>query len=308
MYGTGAGERVPRAALTLAVAAWAVACTEGGAPSSSPREPGATPVVLRLDPYFRELRTLAVEVGGDTLPFLFDTGGGVSLVTPSVAEALACSPHGRKAGFRMRGEPVEFRLCDDVTLRVAGLEVPHRTIAVWDLMAVLPEGFPPLGGLVSLQTFQDRALTVDLAAGELIVETAASLAARTSAMKELEARIATGIDGGSLTLFVAANTPQGKLWFLLDSGNIDRTLLAPHAAFEQLGLSRPDERSRGAGGRVELSGVPLPLVGLEPQRTPVAVQRLIYDGVLGAAFLRDRAITLDLFRGRAWASPRRGGA
>jgi hypothetical protein len=153
------------------------------------------PVALDLDTYVGRLRQLSVTTGEVSLPFLFDTGGGISIVTPSVAARIGCEPYGRGVGFRMSGEKIEYQYCDSVTLTIDGERFRHPRIAVFDVMGLLPEGLPELGGVVSLATFGDRALTVDLAGGLLIVETEATLEERASRGTPLIARFANGSDG-----------------------------------------------------------------------------------------------------------------
>ena len=81
-------------------------------------------------------------VGADTGRFLFDTGGGASLVTPQLARSLGCSPAGRSVGFRMSGRAGGVRL---LSRRHPGLRrpvIPHEPVGVFDLMALLPEACP----------------------------------------------------------------------------------------------------------------------------------------------------------------------
>ena len=71
--------------------------------SPAPREfaaesPGAQRVAL-VD-YLEVLQTVDVEIGGRRLPFLFDTAGGATLVTPALANDIGCEPFGRATGSR----------------------------------------------------------------------------------------------------------------------------------------------------------------------------------------------------------------
>ncbi|MEQ9166185.1 MAG: aspartyl protease family protein, partial [Fulvivirga sp.] len=43
---------------------------------------------IKLNNYFRELKTVEVTIDGETYDFLFDTGGGVTVVSPQVIEKL----------------------------------------------------------------------------------------------------------------------------------------------------------------------------------------------------------------------------
>ena len=61
------------------------------------------PIEVPLTAYIANLRTLAVTLGNDTVPFLLDTGGGFTVLTPEVARSAGCVPFGRVTGFRSSG-------------------------------------------------------------------------------------------------------------------------------------------------------------------------------------------------------------
>lgn len=277
----------------------ALLCLGCAPPPAATPTPGAgidAPVVLALDPYLGRLKTLSATVGGDTARFLFDTGGGATFVTPEVASRLGCTPAGRSVGFRMSGERVESAYCPSAVLDLPGLSLPHAPVGVFDLMALLPEEVPPLAGVVSLRSFADRTLTVDLGCGRLVVETGASAAARVRRMTPLEARFATGPDGGELLVFLALDAGPAPAWLLLDSSNLDAVRLAPHAAAL---LGAP----LAAGDTATL---PLPLAGMPGVPVPVRVAEMILDGALNAAWMEGAVLTLDLRGGRAWGRLRAG--
>ena len=76
--------------------------------------PPQAPISLTLRPYIGRLVTTTVTLGADTLRLLFDTGGGETVLTPSVAKRAACRPSPRTSGFRMNGERVVFEHSRDV--------------------------------------------------------------------------------------------------------------------------------------------------------------------------------------------------
>jgi len=248
-------------------------------------------VELRLGPYVGRLVTLTAVVGGDTLPFLLDTGGGETLITPAVAERLRCTPSGRTVGFRMSGERVEFALCDDVTLTLAGHAFPHPDIAVFDIASLLPADWPPLGGVISLKTFADRAITLDLEKARLIIESQASVAKRVAPMTRVPSRVASGTDGRSLTVFLRMRAPTTG-WYLLDSANLDVVRVRSHAISD----------ARQAVGDGETSSGPVRFEGAEAVEAQWRVADIIYDGALSEAYLRQWVITLDLPNGTTWVT------
>jgi hypothetical protein len=257
--------------------------------STAPRD---SAVVLSLTPYQGRLRQVSVQVGTDSFAFLFDTGGGWTLISPELAQRVSCNAVGKSVGHRMSGERLEVPTCSgELSLSINGLDVAPTATGVFDLMKLLPADWPPLHGVVSLSTFAGRAITLDLARNQLIVESRASLTSRIANMTPLKTRLATGDDGAALVLFVAARADSGELWLEFDSGNLDELLLAPHAMQALARRAVPDTTT-----------VLLHLAGAAPIDIRARVRPLIYDGVLNASFIEQRVFTMDLISGRVWCS------
>ena len=259
------------------------------------RRPVAThpldgPATIPLSTYVGPLRSMTVTVANAAHQFIFDTGGGETMITPELASAIGCLPYGRTIGFRASGEQVAFEYCDDVSLRLGDVAITHERVGVFDLKSILPAGAPPADGVVSLRSFHGQAVTMDLTKGRITVETANSLVARTRGVRPLTIRVATGPTGAETTVYIGARVGGRRVWLLLDSGNGDPLLVAPHVA-------------RMAGLMVSKGEALIELDGLGPIRLPTSAQNMIYDGMLGAAFLEEWIFTLDLGSSRAWAVP-----
>lgn len=246
--------------------------------------PGLRPrsaVAIPLRPYFRDLRSVQAIRGRDTLEFLFDTGGGSTVISPEVAARLGCRPFGRQVGHRMHGDPVEFQACDSISFTLGRWAVRHAPVAVFDVNALLPPTLPKLAGVLSLDTFRGQVITIDWSTSELIVHAledgGAALAAH-----GVPARFATGDNGGTIAALLPVRARRGTLWFLLDSGNIAGTLLPPHVLRDSLLVLQPD------------STVAMRIGPRPEQRLRVTISPINLDGVLGTAWLRLGPVTLDL--------------
>ena len=258
----------------------------------SPGEPG--PHRVPLEPYLGTLRTVEVEVGGARHAFLFDTAGGATLLTPRLAAEVGCKPFGRVTGFRHSGERLDLPRCGAATFDLGGYEARVES-AVFDLMALLPEGVPELGGIIAIQTFEGRPWTLDLSRNELFIENEASLALRTVAMKEIGVRSSRQGGGGSIDLFMRVDATPGALWLEVDSGNAGPVILSPHA-LPALGIDatpKPDETI----------DVVLPIAGFGAVNVKAVVKDTIYDGLLNAAFLDQHVLAVSADLQRAGLAP-----
>jgi hypothetical protein len=264
----------------------------GGADIAGAAEGIRKTETIQLRKYMGVLRTIDVTVGNETVPFIFDTAGGLTIVTPDLAHRHNCQEYGRIVGFRMSGEQLALPRCGEMQIGIGQNQHEVETV-VLDVMALLPEGWPEIGGIVSLHTFEDAAITIELGADQITVETDESLAQRTAAMKALNSRFNSQTGGESRDLFVEAAARDGSLWLEVDSGNMGPVILAPHA-FDQLGETHPGTD----GGELELA-----LVGLEPMTVAVTEKPIIYDGVVSARVLETLVLTVDTRTGQSWAVP-----
>ena len=249
------------------------------------------PIIIPLGHPTPTMRTVRVAVAGDTLDFLFDTGGGVTVISPEVAAKLGCVPSSRNVGFRMTGQMLSGPYCHDVPLSVGGIAL-HDDAGVMDFAKILSPNAPKVGGMISLSTLRGRALTLDLPHDRLVVETSASLAKQVRGMTPLAARVATGISGGELSMYIGVPAGSTMLWLEWDSEHNARTFLAPHAA-ALLGVT--DSTGRG--------DIALPLAPSVRPTIAVQTRDIIHDGVLSARFLERATWSVDLATGRMWIGP-----
>jgi hypothetical protein len=249
---------------------------------------------IALRQYVGPVKSIQVAVGGETLLFILDTGGGFTIITPEIAKKTGCVPFGRLAGFRHNGERIETQRCSKTTLGLGGMDVTVET-AVFDLMAVLRQSgdLPLVGGLIALNIFEKIPITLDYANEKLIIESPASFKERISGMKPLSVRLSRQGGGASIDLFVEVEAKTGTIWLELDSGNNGPVLLSKHAV-TQLGLDTAQNNL----------SVTLNIIGLGPVKNAAVVSDTIYDGLLNAKFLNETVLTMDLSAGKAWAKLR----
>lgn len=251
------------------------------------------PVELALQDYMGVLVTLEVGVGEETLPFLFDTGSGLTMITPELADRLGLQTFGRVTGFRMDGGRVDLARCQETRFGVGSVDIEIEPV-VFDLMRLIPQGWPEVGGVVSLHTFQNHAITLDLGGSRLILETEASKLSRTDTMHRLSVRFPRQASGSSVDLMAEAAAKTGTMWLEVDTGNTGPVRLAPHA-LQQLGA--PEDSAGGPwAGAIDLD-----IAGLGSVDVAAVEADLIYDGVLNIDTIRKMILTVDFPGRQAWA-------
>jgi hypothetical protein len=259
---------------------------------AEPAPPAAR--TLSLHRYAGKLRYLEANAPPGA-HLLFDTGGGLTFLTPSAAESIGCVPYTQLTALRANGDRFEAEGCGPVQLSFDSLQV-RPELGVFDLMALLPSGLPRLDGLASVATFAGRVLTIDLAHERLIVRDAVDPEEIRGA-SPLAIRLSHPFAGAGLDVFVRVDGARGPLWFELDSGDLDAVSIAPRVV-DQLGLPAAEVAALGAGATRE---VELPIAGLGRVPLRAKAAEVIYDGVLDVDFVAGTLLVLDLPRALAWA-------
>ena len=250
--------------------------------------------VLKLEPYRRGV-AIRVEAGGKPGLFTFDTAGGITSVSPDFARAAGCKPWGQLVGFQMTGNRLAEPRCDAFAFTSGSVKLVAPVAGVLDITPYLAKDAKPVDGALALDVFAGRTITIDFAAGELVLETADSARERVRGARELPIHLSREVGGLALTPLVDVPTKQGVLRFELDSGNGGTLLVSkPYAAL--FGL-KADAEGPQPGSIPIADGVVATGLVFTPDMT--------IDGNLGMPFLKDWAITLDLAEGRMWLKPSR---
>ncbi len=229
-------------------------------------------------------------VDGHPARFLFDTGWGVTAVTPAMAKTIGCKPWGRVTGFRAIGERLDSQRCNAATFQLKGCDVRTPEVLVVDVMKFLPPDAASVDGGIGLDLFAGHTVTIESHAHRIVVETDASRDSRIKTAKEVPVRLVRDAQGAALTVDLAVPTAEGDAWMELDTGNAGHTMVAAHVA--------------------KLVGLKDDVKGIQPLAIPLAsgivvkdtavVRDLILDGDIGRGFLDNWDLTIDLSAGKAW--------
>jgi len=241
---------------------------------------------------FYGLRTVRVTVAGKTGDFILDTGGGISVISPSLAEKAGCMPWAQITGFRLTGERLTMPRCDDLAIDAGGVALISPSAGVFDLSTLLPPDAPKVEGLIALDSLMAHPFTLELKVGRLTFETAESLVARTAGATEIPIRYHRQAGGISLTAMARVPTPQGDLWMQLDSGS-DAPLLVARTSAAPLGLDPELPRQ----------SLKLALTNTLAVEADTRVRDMIIDGNIGLPIMKDWIMTFDLANQKLWIGP-----
>ena len=246
------------------------------------------PQVIKLDRFRKALWKVHVTVKGKPGDFLLDTGGGVTLLAEEFSKSIDCKFWGRTTGYNMFGKKSEGPHCDNVQITAGDVALTPVNVGKIDFADQFAGDKTP-DGLLSLDAFDGKAITLDQTAGTLTIETTASLAKRIRTMKEVPFRLSRECSARCLSAFVGVPTTEGMTWLILDSGAGGVSLISrDHARLFGLDPQRKEQRLK-----YEIApGVPVD--------SPVLITDMIMDGNLGQPFMKEYVITFDLSKGRMW--------
>jgi hypothetical protein len=246
-----------------------------------------------LKDYVSNLKKMNVKIAGRSYFFLFDTGGGETMISPDVASDLKKNIRGRVTGYRMSGESVTYPVCDSVTISLNHTDIFHSTVGVWDLMKILPKNLPRLDGIISLHSFKDKQITIDLKNNWIIIENALSVKRQISNKKLLQSRFANGLAGTELNIFLPVLRKGIVYWLLFDSGNIGNLLLSHNAAYEWR-LEKDSTNENKEFGEISVT------IGNKKLKTSAESASIIYDGALNYDLISKSVYTIDFVHKKIW--------
>jgi len=237
----------------------------------------------------QHLVVVPAAVGGTPVRLVLDTGIGLTVLS----EAL-CTPTGASfTGRRMSGQEVTVPLARAPSLALGDLERRDVEVGMLDL------GIPGIDGFVGLDLLADVPFTVDYAASRVVLEAGRPGGGVTVA-------VTVEREGPAVDVFCPLAIPGGRtIEVEVDMGS-DALILDERFAPE-VGVDLAADGVRRADGTDEtgyaytrwfttLAGDihPPSAPELAQQAPEVQFQRIIYDGLLGDAFLRRFAVTYDV--------------
>lgn len=246
---------------------------------------------IHLEPFLKKGLKVRATINGKAGVFLFDTGGGVSNVTPEFAAAIGCKPWGQVTGFTMFARRIDTARCNQARISIGSYQAVPDTLGVFDINSLMPKGTEHIDGTIALDVFDGRAFEFSTANKSLTLLSTRDLKKRTAALHTFPIHIVRDAEGMSLTVNLPVKTADGTVWMEMDSGNTSPFTLINKPYAKLFALDDSNTKPQ-----------PMKLTMLDgsPYAGPAGVHDLILDGNLGSRFLERYDVIIDLANKRAW--------
>lgn len=248
------------------------------------------PQMIKLERFRKALWTVPVTIQGKEGDFLLDTGGGITMLSEAFSKQIDCQFWGRTTGFNMFGSRGDGTHCDSIKINIGKIILTPTNVGTINFGDRFSGDKTP-DGILSLDAFDGKAITLDQKTKTIFIETPSSLAIRTKDMKEFPMRVSRECSGRCLSIFIGVITPQGMTWLLLDSGAGGVSLISNEYA-QVFGLD-PDLKEQQ---------LKFNLANDIKIESPVILADMIMDGNLGQPFMSKYKITIDIVNSRLWLS------
>jgi len=264
--------------------------------------------------YVEHMLAVAVVAGDVGATFILDTGIGVNLISPGLAAKVGCVPLGETyTGRRMSGQELTMPVSALGSLTLGDHTGENVPVVVFDMGGMASEH--GVEGIISLTSFRSAPVTIDYEAGVIVTEDERSLADRAS--RGMPVAIDVREDGPySTDVYLDLTLPGGRSVSVeVDTGSDNLILNLPLAAQNAIDLEAGTTRKLTGQDETgheyaryfttlpgEISLTAAPAFGQHNPR--VMFQKIIHDGLIGDAFLRNFVTTYDLARSRMIFAPR----
>lgn len=241
---------------------------------------------------------IPARVGQRDCELLFDSGIGVTIISPRLAEAVGAAPLDETvSGRRMSGQEVSLPLVRLPEISVGGFTVSDHVAGVLDLGAAASGS--AIDGILGLDLFADACVTIDPVRQRFTVSDSAP---EGGVVVPVEVRR----DQGSVVMFAPLELPSGRVVTMeVDSGSAALILDNRYLSDCQIALddSRIDEvQGTDETGQsftrrfITIDGsVQIPGEALTTHREPrVMFQQIIHDGLIGTDFLNHFCYSFDV--------------
>ncbi len=228
-------------------------------------------------------------IAGHKGTFLFDSGSGISSISPEFAALIGCDPWGQITGFRMTGDRLDMQRCDHLTFDFGNKKLQAQAVGVFDVSKYLPAEVGHVDGTIALDLFADQVFTLSYGRHFLQLRNIEDIARRNPELR-MPVHIVRNAEGFALSVDLPVKTTAGTAWFEMDSGNTSPFVIVNDSLAALFQLSADAKRAP----------IKLTLGNGTMFEGEARVRKLILDGNLGVSFLATHDVTVDVPHATAW--------
>jgi predicted aspartyl protease len=239
--------------------------------------------------------------GGPEEKFVLDTGAGINVISTAVCARIHCALSGEHEGQRMSGQTLKVPMTTVPSLAFGSYARKDVAAGVLDLEALgLGTDF---AGFLSLAFFENVPFTIDYKQSRVLVESAATLPTRRTSGRSVKVRVAK--KGAEVGVFLPVVLPNGAGAELeVDTGS--DSLILHEKFMKPLGFDPGGANVKRREGQDETkhtyvryfsvleAPIRLGMSDASASNLPIMFQTIIYDGLVGDAFLKRFTVTYDL--------------
>ncbi|WP_430391661.1 aspartyl protease family protein [Dyella sp. 20L07] len=250
------------------------------------------PETITMDKFLERGLLIHAVIGGHEGTFTFDSGEGVSAITPEFASKIGCNVWGQISGFQMSGQRLDMQRCDHVDVKIGDFHARLNTLGVFDLNKFSPPG-TKIDGTLGLDVFDGQVITFSYSKRTITVWNRAATRQIPKDEKPFPVHVIRDVGGMAVDVALPVKTPQGTAWFLMDSGNTSPFILVGKHLATPLGLKTDSKAVQNFAATVGDGSL---------TNGEARVLDLIVDGNLGMTFLAHYDVSIDLANGTGWLS------
>lgn len=269
---------------------------QGGKINSNNNDPIA---ILPFEFLANTFIVIEPSVAGSRHRFLLDTGAGFDAVSTGLCRKLDCTTSGKLTGKRMRGDEITLDLTQVESLEFAGISKTSWEVGITNLFDEIPPELGRLDGALSLKFFSNQAFTINFPKRQILIESLRSLEKRAKDGNVVPAKLYSQLPK-TLGIFLAVNAFGETGSFEVDTGNMVTILPQKHLKRLKVDLKssqtkvikneKMDRVYAVVNGNVALKDA-LQVTQANPK---ICFEDIIYDGVIGVDFFKDKIVTFDI--------------
>ncbi len=250
--------------------------------------------------YATNQRFINVQIEDKNYRFLFDSGAGSTFISEELASTIKFKKTGVLNTYNKEGKRQIFRKGKSLMLKIGKTFLLQPQVLISNELNAPNSTLPKLDGIVSLKTFDNQIISIDLENNLLLIESNQSFSEKKSKMLPVESTFTNGIEGSELNVFLNVSVKEKPLLIKFDTGNNDRVLISKETAKD---LNLANDSILQSSTSIKTGDLPFMINYAVAENLTTVSKDLIYDGVFNYSFLSGYTFSIDLMKKKIFLLP-----